>query len=67
MRFGKQHRHCPNCGRAIYDDCITLDRVLPLMCNDDCRQEWQLKYARMILGKESGMESPDCEGRGVKP
>jgi hypothetical protein len=61
MRLGKQHRHCPNCGKAMHDDCLHLNRVLPLMCNDECRREWELKYARMILGKSAGIESPDRE------
>jgi hypothetical protein len=61
MRFGNQHRYCPNCGRAMYDDCITMDRVQPLMCSHDCRQEWELKFARTILGRSAEIESPEAQ------
>lgn len=45
---GKQHYHCPNCGKALYG-VILMDHVKSLMCGKECRDEWELKYARMIL------------------
>ena len=53
MIFGKQHRHCPNCGIALYDDRLTMDRVQPLMCSKECRDSWEMKYTRMCLGKSA--------------
>lgn len=52
MRFGKQHRHCPNCGLHIYDDKVSTTHVLSMMCCAQCREEWQMKYAGMVLGKD---------------
>lgn len=46
---GKQHRHCPNCGKPLYDDRLDMKHVMSMMCSDKCRVEWELKYARMIL------------------
>jgi hypothetical protein len=34
-------------------------RVKAVMCSDECRREWELKYARMILGKSAGMKEED--------
>jgi hypothetical protein len=59
VRLGNQHRYCPNCGKPLYDDCITMNRVALLMCDDDCRQEWELKFARTILGRSAEIESPE--------
>lgn len=51
--FGKQHRYCPNCGAHHYDDKLSDDHVKSMCCDDACRQEWELKYTRMILGKDA--------------
>ncbi len=53
MTFGKQHSFCPNCGRHKYDTLLTMAHVLSMMCSDACREEWELKYARCILGKDA--------------
>jgi hypothetical protein len=51
--FGEQHRFCPNCGKALYDTRLTMDHVKSMMCGDACREDWEMKYARMILGKSA--------------
>jgi hypothetical protein len=51
MIFGKQTRYCPNCGRKLYDSNLEMTRVQSMMCSRECREEWELKYARSILGK----------------
>jgi hypothetical protein len=38
-----------------------MNRVAILMCDDECRREWELKFARTILGKSAGIELPDRE------
>jgi len=53
MMFGKQHRYCPNCGKHLYDDRISITHVLSMMCDDACRKAWELKYAGMVLGKDA--------------
>src|SRR5690348_3461203 len=55
--FGKQHRHCPNCGKALYDDRMSMDHALSMMCGAVCRKAWELKYARSILGKSADPDS----------
>lgn len=50
MRWGKQYRFCPNCGRAHYDDLIQMDHVLSMCCDEKCRKQWNYKYAAKILG-----------------
>lgn len=54
--FGKQHRYCPNCGKRLYDTNTGLNAVMPLMCSKECREEYQLKYARSILGQDTPIQ-----------
>lgn len=51
--LGKQYRHCPNCGEKLYDDKLCMDHVKSMMCSKQCIDEWELKYARMILKKNA--------------
>ena len=51
--FGKQHRFCPNCGKHHYDERISVDHVKSMCCDAACRDEWELKYARMVLRKDA--------------
>ena len=53
MIFSPQERFCPNCGERLFDAALNNNHVKSLMCSNVCREEWELKYARMILGKES--------------
>ena len=48
---GKQNRYCPNCGKHLYDSNVSMNGVQPLMCNKECRDKWEMKYTRSILGK----------------
>ena len=50
---GNQHRHCPNCGKALYDNALSMNHVKSLMCGKECRHEWELKYARMLLRQDA--------------
>lgn len=52
MFWGKQRRYCPNCGKEHYDTKINMDHVKSMCCDKKCRDEWELKYARMILGHD---------------
>jgi hypothetical protein len=56
MIFGKQIRHCPNCGQKLYDSNVQMVNVQSLMCGKECRDEWEMKYARSILGKDGSPE-----------
>jgi len=49
--FGKHTRYCPNCGDKLYDEKIEMKHVMSMMCSNECRDEWQIKNTRMILGK----------------
>lgn len=51
--LGKQYFHCPNCGEKQYSNHLSNTHVKSLMCSDECRKEWELKYARMILGGDA--------------
>ena len=53
MRYGKQYRFCPNCGRAHYDGVIQMSHVKSMCCNNKCRDEWERKYAASILGHDA--------------
>lgn len=50
---GKQYWHCPNCGVQLYGARLTMDHVKSLMCSQQCRDEWEYKYACMILRKDA--------------
>lgn len=50
--FSPQTRYCPNCGKQTKDTSLSMHYVLSMMCSERCRQEWEMKYARMILNKE---------------
>ena len=52
MIWGKQDRYCPNCGKHHYDERLTDKHVLFMCCDEKCRNEWEMKYTRMILGKD---------------
>lgn len=52
MRFGKQTRYCPNCGRKYYDEKLSTNKVLSMCCIEKCLEEWQIKNTRMIMGKD---------------
>lgn len=58
MIYGKHLRFCPNCGGRHYDDRLSTTHVLSMMCDKGCREEWQRKYAAMILGHD-GNADPD--------
>jgi len=51
--FGKQFFHCPNCGWRQYATHLSNTHVKSMMCSDQCRDEWEQKYASMILGKDA--------------
>lgn len=53
MKWGKQYRYCPNCGRARYDGAIRMDHVLSMCCDQQCRDQWERKYAATILGHDA--------------
>lgn len=52
MLFGRQFRYCPNCGKQLYDAVIEMNHVQSMMCSKQCREEWEMKYTRSILGKD---------------
>lgn len=52
MLFSQQLRHCPNCGEMMKDAKLTMNNVRSLMCSVECLHDWELKYARMIMGKD---------------
>jgi hypothetical protein len=52
MLYGKQIRYCPNCGTQLYDTKVSMDHVQSMMCSKQCRDQWSMKYARSILGKD---------------
>ena len=52
-KYGKQHHYCPNCGLHIYDDKLGWARIQPMMCSDECREQWEQKYADMALGRNA--------------
>jgi uncharacterized protein (UPF0212 family) len=52
MIFAPQTHYCPNCGEKQKSAAISMNHVQSMMCSNACREEWELKYARMILGKE---------------
>jgi hypothetical protein len=56
---GKQHRHCPNCGVPLYDAALSMNHVKSLMCGRECREQWELKYAAMILRKDAPPKEPE--------
>jgi hypothetical protein len=58
MRWGKQHRYCPNCGRHRYDDKISVSHVKSMCCGPACRAEWEMKYARMVLHQDADPNAP---------
>lgn len=53
---GNQYHFCSNCGTRLYDSTINMDHTMSLLCSDSCREQWRLKYARMILGKDAPKE-----------
>lgn len=40
----------------MYDSNILMNHIGSLMCSDRCREEWQIKYTKKILGQDG--ESP---------
>jgi len=61
MIFGKQKRCCPNCGTQLYDTKVSMDHVQSMMCSKECRDQWSMKYARSILGKDD-LDSGPVQG-----
>ena len=57
MMLQKQEYFCPNCGCRM-TDIINTDHVPSLLCSAFCREEWQMKYACMILGKAYAVKQP---------
>ena len=51
MRFGKQTVYCINCGKKQYTNQLSKTHVLSLMCSSACRADYDLKYARCVMGK----------------
>lgn len=57
MRFGNQNYFCCNCGKPIYDARLSMTSLN--ICKDStCYSEFELKYTRMILGKDA--EKPEA-------
>lgn len=56
MKWGKQTRYCPNCGKKHYDTLVSTNHVLSQCCDSVCRDEWEIKYTRMIMGKDGETE-----------
>ena len=52
MMYSPQGLFCPNCGEQLYGSALNMEHVNSPMCSETCREEWALKYARMLLGKE---------------
>ena len=52
MQFGRQYHWCPNCGKEMYDTKLS-SQTTATTCSLDCIREWELKYARFILGKDA--------------
>ena len=59
MITAPQHYYCPNCGRWMRDGRLNTTHVLSLMCSDFCRDEWQKKYASLILGRTYEEAKPE--------
>ena len=55
MRFGVIDLYCPNCGTSIRTDDKKLyhPKEFGHVCGKKCYEELEMKYARMILGKDS--------------
>jgi len=53
MIFGKQYYYCANCGTRLYDSTLTMKHVMSMLCSKECRDEYELKYTRMVLGKSA--------------
>jgi NADH pyrophosphatase NudC (nudix superfamily) len=49
LQTGKQIRFCPNCGTQHFDTLIEMKHVKCMCCNNTCRDEWRIKYDRVIL------------------
>lgn len=62
MKFGKQTHYCPNCGKKLYDNSIVMERVQVLQCSAACREAWEIKYTKHILGKDE----EDAQPKGDK-
>ncbi len=57
--FGNQHRYCPNCGKHLYDNNIQMNHVMSLLCSSECREFWNSKYARCLLGQSASKEDTE--------
>ena len=51
MKWGKQVTFCPNCGKRRYEARMA-DTCKAMVCYPECLEEWELKYAKYILGKD---------------
>lgn len=51
MKWGKQVTFCPNCGKKRYEAKMA-DTCKAMVCYPECLKEWELKYAKYILGKD---------------
>jgi hypothetical protein len=62
MRFGKLSIHCANCGKLIdYYSAWRSGLGEVKVCGKECHDEFDLNYARSILGKDEerkGLEPP---------
>ncbi len=36
------------------DAVLNMSHVMSMLCSEECRREWSIKYARMVLGKPAG-------------
>jgi hypothetical protein len=55
MKWGVFELYCPNCSRSIRTDDKELyhSKEFGYSCGKKCHEELELKYTRMILGKDS--------------
>lgn len=65
MNWGNQYRYCPNCGKEHYDTRLTTNHVLSMCCDHECREQWQMKYARMIMGKNAEIKTEEAQQEPV--
>jgi len=54
MTFSHQPYFCANCGAPKMDAVLNMSHVMSMLCSEECRREWSIKYARMVLGKPAG-------------
>ena len=55
MRWGVFELYCPNCGVTIKTDdkSVYHHKEFGHVCGKKCHEELEMKYTRMLLGKDS--------------